>query len=61
MDLILRPEYVEKLVKRYVDAFMVLVDQFENLGIWASNNDNTRVGSGGYGYCSILAMEKNIL
>jgi len=52
MDLILRPEYIEKMVKRFVDASMVRLEQYEKLGIWASNNDNTRVGSGGYGYCS---------
>jgi hypothetical protein len=54
MDLILRPEYIEKLVKRFVDASMVRLDQYEKLGVWASNSDNTRVGSGGYGYCSSL-------
>jgi CRISPR/Cas system CSM-associated protein Csm2 small subunit len=54
MDLIDRPEYIEKLVERFVDASIVRLNQYEKLGVWASNNNNTRVGSGGYGYCSIL-------
>lgn len=54
MDLIDRHEYIRKLVERYVDASIVRLEQYEKLGIWASNNDNTRVGSGGYGYCSEL-------
>lgn len=60
MDLIDRPEYVERLVDRYVAASMCRLEQYEKLGVWASNNDNTRVGSGGYGYCSDLApIEEN--
>lgn len=54
MDLILQPEYVDKLVERYVDASMSRMEQFKALGLWASNNNNTRVGSGGYGYTSEL-------
>jgi len=54
LDLIDRPEYIEKLVKRYVDASISRLEQYEKLGVWASNSDNTRVGSGGYGYCSDL-------
>lgn len=54
MDLILQPEYIEKLVSRFVDASLIRLEQYEKLGLWSSNNDNTRVGSGGYGYCSDL-------
>jgi hypothetical protein len=54
IDLIERPEYVEKLVERFVDASMVRLEQYEKLGVWGSNNDNTRVGSGGYGYTTDL-------
>ena len=54
MDLILRPEFINALVERFVDASMIRLERYENLGIWASNNDNVRVGSGGYGYCSDL-------
>jgi len=54
MDLILKPEYIKKLVKRWVDVCVSMMEQCTRQGIWASNNDNTRVGSGGYGYCSDL-------
>lgn len=59
MDLILKPEYVEKLVKRFVDASISMLDQYNALGLWASNNNNTRVGSGGYGYTNDLATSAN--
>lgn len=59
MDLILKPEYMEKLVERYVDASIVRLNKYRELGLWASNNDNTRVGSGGYGYTSGLDLAKN--
>ena len=59
MDLVLKPEYIKKLVKRWVDVTVSMMDQCKEQGIWASNNDNIRVGSGGYGYCSDLdASEK---
>lgn len=54
MDLVLKPEYVKKLVKRWVDVTVSMMEQCTEQGVWASNNDNIRVGSGGYGYCSDL-------
>ena len=60
MDLILEPEYIDKLVSHFVDRSVSMLEQFTKLGLWASNNDNTRVGSGGYGYVSGLdAPEKH--
>ena len=53
-DLIDRPDYVEALVSRFVDSCMVRMKQYNELNLWASNNNNTRVGSGGYGYTSSL-------
>ena len=53
-DLYDRPEYVEALVERFVKSSMVRMRRYEELGVWASNNNNTRVGSGGYGYTSAL-------
>ena len=50
MDLIERPEFVEALVSRFVDAEMHELDQFEQLGLLTAGANNTRVGSGGYGY-----------
>ncbi len=61
MDLMLEPEYIDKLVERFVDASLVELEQYKKLGLWASNNDNTRVGSGGYGYTSDLAKADEYL
>lgn len=49
------PEFVEAVVKRYVDCAMVRMEKYRELGIWASNNSSCRVGSGGYGLVSCLA------
>lgn len=54
MNLVLEPEFIDMVVERYVDASMVRMKKYNELGIWASNNTNVRVGSGGYGYCSAL-------
>ena len=54
IDLIDRPDYVEALVSRFVDSCMVRMKRYNELNLWASNNNNTRVGSGGYGYTSSL-------
>ena len=55
IDLVERPELVHAGVERMVDAWMIELDQFESLGICCrSDCDNTRIGSGGYGYTSEL-------
>lgn len=54
MDLVLRPDMVHKAVDRMVDAWMVELDQFVSQNLLSLDNDNTRIGSGGYGYCSTL-------
>jgi hypothetical protein len=54
MDLILRPSYIHALVKRIVDAYLGALDQFERLNLLASNNNNSRIGSGAYGYTTAL-------
>ena len=53
-DMILRPEMVNSAVSRMVDAWMVELDQFEKLNLLSLDNNNTRVGSGGYGYTDEL-------
>jgi hypothetical protein len=53
-DLIERPELVNAGVERIVDAYMTELDQFEAANLLALDCDNTRVGSGGYGYVSGL-------
>jgi hypothetical protein len=54
MDLIVRPEMVHAAVGRVVEACMSELDQFEALGLLELGNDNTRIGSGGYGYTTEL-------
>lgn len=53
-DLYDRPDFVHAAVERMVDAWMVEMDQFEAQGLLELDNNNTRVGSGGYGYVSSL-------
>jgi hypothetical protein len=50
MDLVLRPEMVHEAVDRMVDAWMVELDQFVEQNLLSLDNNNTRIGSGGYGY-----------
>ena len=50
MDLIERPDLVNAAVERMVDAWMVELDQFVALNALALDCNNTRIGSGGYGY-----------
>ncbi|MBN2376236.1 MAG: hypothetical protein JXD22_07540 [Sedimentisphaerales bacterium] len=57
MDLVLRPEMVNAAVSRMVDAWMVELDQFDQMNLLALDNNNTRVGSGGYGYSDELPGE----
>ena len=54
LDLVMRPDMVHAAVDRMVDAWMVELDQFEAQNLLALDCNNTRVGSGGYGYCSAL-------
>ncbi len=51
MDLILRPQMVHDVMGRLVDAYLARLDQYVELNVLSMNNDNHRVGSGGYG-CS---------
>jgi hypothetical protein len=53
-DLVDRPEMVNYAVERFVDSHLDMLDQWENLNLLACNDDNTRIGSGGYGYTSLL-------
>jgi len=54
LDLVLRPDMVHAAVDRMVDAWMVELDQFVEQNLLSLDSDNTRVGSGGYGYTSML-------
>ncbi len=48
------PDMVNAAVERLVDAWMVELDQFVARNLLSLDNDNTRIGSGGYGYVSSL-------
>lgn len=53
-DMYERPELVHAAVDRMVDAWMVELDQFVAQNLLSLDANNTRVGSGGYGYVSDL-------
>ena len=57
IDLIERPELVRAGVERMVDAWMIELDQFVEQNLLSLDCDNTRIGSGGYGYTSRLPGE----
>ena len=54
LDMIDRPELVHAAVDRMVDAWMIELDQFVALNGLSLDCNNTRIGSGGYGYVSDL-------
>jgi len=54
LDLVERPELVHAAVERMVDAWMIELDQFVELNLLSLDCNNTRIGSGGYGYTHSL-------
>lgn len=50
IDMIERPELVHAGVERMVDAWMTELDQFVEQNLLSLDCNNTRIGSGGYGY-----------
>lgn len=56
-DLIDRPELVKAAIERLIEAHLSMLDQWEALNLLSRNDDNTRIGSGGYGYTSALPGE----
>jgi hypothetical protein len=54
MDLILRPQMVNDIMTRLVDAYLCMLDQWEAQDLLTRNDDNTRIGSGAYGYTDEL-------
>jgi hypothetical protein len=57
MDLVIRPDLVHAGVERIVDAWMAELDQFESMNLLSLDANNTRIGSGGYGYTESLPGE----
>lgn len=50
LDLYERPDLVNAAVERMTDAWMTELDQFVAMNLLSLDCDNTRIGSGGYGY-----------
>ena len=50
LDLIDRPDLVHAAVERMTDAWIVELDQFVAMNLLELDCNNTRIGSGGYGY-----------
>jgi hypothetical protein len=57
LDLVQRPDLVHAGVARMVDAWMIELDQFEAQNLLSLDANNTRIGSGGYGYTEALPGE----
>lgn len=53
--LIDEPELLQAAAKRYTQCFISRAKQYEALGILSSNNNNSYIGNGGYGYSNELA------
>jgi len=49
LDMVDRPRMVNDAMSHLVDCYLAELDQWEALNLLTPNNDNTRVGSGGYG------------
>lgn len=54
IDLIMRPDMVNAAVERMTDAWICELDQLIEQNLLSLDNNNTRIGSGGYGYTSEL-------
>lgn len=52
MDLILRPDMIHAFYEQMVHAWMVELDQFVDQNLLSLDCNDTRIGSGGYGYTS---------
>jgi len=53
-DLYDRPEFVHKAIDRLVNAYLSMLDQFEDQDLLRLNNTYYRIGSGGLGYTDEL-------
>jgi hypothetical protein len=54
LDLHDRPEFVDACVQRLAAAWMAELDQFVAQNLLSLDSNNTRIGSGGYGYTRAL-------
>jgi len=58
LDLVMRPDMVNAAVERMVDAWTVELDQFVAQNLLSLDCNNTRIGSGGYGYVTELPGDR---
>jgi hypothetical protein len=56
-DLIMRPDMVHAFYERMVQAWMVELDQFVEQNLLSLDCNNTRIGSGGFGYTKEMPGE----
>lgn len=54
IDLTLKPDLVHKVMGRFTEAYLHMLDQYEKQNLLALNNCNYRIGSGGLGYTDEL-------
>jgi len=57
IDLIMKPELVHQAMERLINAYLCRLDQWEQLNLLSLNNNNTRIGSGGFGYTAELPQK----
>lgn len=57
MNLVMMPEMVHQAYERMVEAWMTELDQLDEQNLLSLDCNNTRIGSGGYGYTSELPGE----
>ena len=53
-DLILKPDYIHKIMRKLTDAYLSMVEQHVKLGALALNNSNYRIVTGGLGFTDEL-------
>ena len=56
-DLILKPDYIHKIMRKLTDAYLSMVEQHEKLGALALNNGNYRIVTGGLGFTDELPQK----
>ena len=56
-DLILKPDYIHKIMRRLTNAYLSMVEQHEKLGALALNNSNYRIVTGGLGFTDELPQK----
>lgn len=57
MDLVERPEWLHAVLERMTQRCLNTLEQLEQLNVLSLNNDNTRLGSGGYGFSDELPQD----